>query len=190
MTSLNYLKAALALVNLCVVSFCLIEPLQAQTPNGVDQESVQTVVVTLFTSSHCPYCENVKELVDDLKTEFSIKTEIFDINKPSDYDLYCKIEATHRNTKFAVPLVIVGDNVLIGQSEIFANLEKTVRSLQNSGQTDPLAVKTEPAGNLKTHHKEMHHQVKTSSKKEHDSQPKNEKHTRLNKIKIITDDDN
>ncbi|MGC8657468.1 MAG: hypothetical protein ACP5U1_00170 [Desulfomonilaceae bacterium] len=192
MTRLNYPITLLVLHTFCAaIILCASKPVRAQTPVGTDPETAQTVVVTLFTSSHCPYCENVKELVADLKTELPIRTKIFDINNPSDYDLYCKVEATHKKIKFAVPLVIVGDHILIGQSEIFANLEKTVRKYQYSSH-NPLEEETEPpSSSSKTHHTHAHHKVRISSKDELAASPHHkEKHARFNKISIISDDQN
>ena len=134
----KYFKTSTALMNCFILCFWLLGSLEAQALAENPSEPAQIIVVTVFTSSECPYCENVKELLDDLKTQIPIKTEIFDINKPNDYDLYLKIEATHKNARFAVPLVIVGDKVLIGQSEIFGKLETTIKALQASRQTNPL----------------------------------------------------
>jgi len=185
----KYLKAVFIIINCIVLNFSVFSSLHAETSIETDPgTTAQSIVVTLFTSSECPFCDNVKELVEDLKTQLPIKTELFDINKPNDFDLYCKIEATHKKAKFAVPLVIVGETVLIGQSEIFAKLESTIKSLEASGQTNPLTDKTGDIENSKTSHKKNHHKIAAGSKKEHMVEQATQHEIESGKIKIINDD--
>lgn len=125
-------KYNFVLTKFIILSCLLFNVGFAQASSESNSDSDNTIVVTFFESSDCPFCENVKELVDDLKTQLPIKTKIFDINRPDDYDLFSKIEATRSPMKFAVPLVIVGDTVLMGQSEIFSKLEDTIKRLQAS----------------------------------------------------------
>ena len=123
------------LISITFVGFIVVtvDSVSAQTSLKAKPDIDKTVVVTVFTSSECPFCENVKELVDDLKTTLPIKIEMFDINEPADYDLFSKIEATHKGERFAVPLVIVGNTVLIGQSQIFSKLEDTIKKAEING---------------------------------------------------------
>jgi glutaredoxin len=133
MTNASHLRAILILA-VCVAFLAVtFGSAPAQKSSKAGPEMDKTVVVTVFTSSECPFCENVKELVDDLKTTLPIKIEMFDINRPADYDLFSKIEATHKGERFAVPLVIVGDTVLMGQSQIFGKLEDTIRKAEVNG---------------------------------------------------------
>lgn len=184
----KYFKTSTALMNCFILCFWLLGSLEAQALAENPSEPAQIIVVTVFTSSECPYCENVKELLDDLKTQFPIKTEIFDINKPNDYDLYLKIEATHKNARFAVPLVIVGDKVLIGQSEIFGKLETTIKALQASRQTNPLFGMADSSENSKKVQKKNHHKVAGGSKKENETSTPSQHETNSQRIKIINDD--
>ncbi|MDA8405387.1 MAG: hypothetical protein M0T73_00795 [Deltaproteobacteria bacterium] len=175
-------------MNCFILCFWLMGSLENQALAESSSEPAKTVVVTVFTSSECPYCENVKELLDDLKTQIPIKTEIFDINKPNDYDLYLKIEATHKNARFAVPLVIVGDKILIGQSEIFAKLEAIVKAFQASQQKNSLFGMAEDSGSSKKVQKKNHHKVAGGSKKEDETPVPSQHETGSQRIKIINDD--
>ena len=130
MTKASLTRTILILVTFVGFIVVTIGSVSAQTSLKAKPDIDKTVVVTVFTSSECPFCENVKELVDDLKTTLPIKIEMFDINQPADYDLFSKIEATHKGERFAVPLVIVGNTVLMGQSQIFNKLEDTIKKAE------------------------------------------------------------
>jgi glutaredoxin len=136
-------SSGLSRVILTLISFAIMSCLPAfealaQNSPPKDSNSEHWVVVTFFTSSDCPFCENVKELLEDLKTRFPIRTDVFDINQPDGYDLFSKVGAAHKDKSFAVPLVIVGNEVMIGQSEIYGGIEKTIRLCQTSKESVPL----------------------------------------------------
>jgi thiol-disulfide isomerase/thioredoxin len=160
----------------------------AQASPESNSDSDKTIVVTFFESSECPFCENVKELVDDLKTQLPIKTKIFDINRPDDYDLFCKIEATHSPMKFAVPLVIVGDIVLMGQSEIFSKLEDTIKRLQVSNSSNSRDLRPEHPENSKVTNKKRSHGITEDPKLEYPVPPSAQQEQNSHKIKIVNDD--
>lgn len=175
MTNVSPLRAILILVA-CVAFIAAMPgsaPAQKSSKAGPDID--KTVVVTVFTSSECPFCENVKELVDDLKTTLPIKIEMFDINQPADYDLFSKIEATHKGEKFAVPLIIVGDTVLMGQSQIFSKLEDTIR-------------KAEINGTSRIGSKPNHKKIAADEEPSGHGAKSNKHQSASNKMKIINDD--
>ena len=58
----------------------------------------------------------------------------FSIDNELDYTLYARMEAIHSSDKFSVPLIIVGDDILIGEKEITAELEKKVQRLSEAGR--------------------------------------------------------
>ena len=63
-----------------------------------------------------------------LKARYPLRVKDFDVDKEADYALFKRIEAIHAADKFAVPLVMVGESILMGEEEITGKLEKTVRS--------------------------------------------------------------
>jgi glutaredoxin len=95
--------------------------------------SKRPVAIVFFAAHDCPRCENVKDLVKVLKAKYALKVKDFDIDKDSDYALFKRVEAIHASDKFAVPLILVGESILMGEDEITGKLEKTVRKLARSG---------------------------------------------------------
>jgi glutaredoxin len=174
MTNASRLKAILILVASVAFIAGTLGSALAQKSSKAAPDIDKTVVVTVFTSSECPFCENVKELVDDLKTTLPIKIEMFDINQPADYDLFSKIEATHKGEKFAVPLIIVGDTVLMGQSQIFSKLEDTIRKAEING--------------TKVDSKPNHKKIAADEAPSGHGAQSNKRQLESNKMKIINDD--
>ena len=115
----------LALVFLCV------GPAAAAPTKG--KATKKTVCIVFFAAHDCPRCESVKDLMKVLKARYPLRVKDFDVDKESDYDLFKRIEAIHAADKFAVPMVMVGESILIGEEEITGKLEKTVRTLARSG---------------------------------------------------------
>jgi len=91
------------------------------------------VGIVLFAAHDCPKCESAKDLIKALKAKYALRVRDFDVDKESDYALFRRVEAIHATAKFAVPLVLVGETILIGEDEITGKLEKTVRDLTKSG---------------------------------------------------------
>ena len=93
----------------------------------------KTVGIVFFAAHDCPRCESVKDLMKVLKVRYPLKVKDFDVDKEPDYALFKRIEAIHSADKFAVPLVMVGESILMGEEEITGKLEKKVRSLARTG---------------------------------------------------------
>jgi thiol-disulfide isomerase/thioredoxin len=174
----------------CVIIICFHWPeVIAQTDKTRESNPDKIIVVTFFTSSDCPFCDTVKEFLEDLKTRFAIETIVHDINNPDDYDLFSKIEASRKDANLGVPLVIVGDEFMVGRSTIFQKIEDTIRVLKTSTTPVPLvkeleqhALRNVPSsrnGNTKI-------AVSAGSKKSADPTGQASKNSR--KIKIIVDD--
>jgi glutaredoxin len=174
MTNASRLKTILILVACLAFIAGTVGSAPAQKSSKAAPDIDKTVVVTVFTSSECPFCENVKELVDDLKTTLPIKIEMFDINQPADYDLFSKIEATHKGERFAVPLIIVGDTVLMGQSQIFNKLEDTIKKAEING--------------TKVDSKPNHKKIAADEAPSGHGAQSNKRQSESNKMKIINDD--
>lgn len=84
------------------------------------------VWIVYFGSADCPVCENVKPLLDGLVGEYDLRVRSYDITRPDDYLIFSQIESVHSEKKFSVPMVIAGDNILIGEKQIRNNLRKLV----------------------------------------------------------------
>jgi len=96
-------------------------------------EKAATVWLVFFSSKGCSKCAVVKQLIRSLEREYPLKVRAFDIDKQSHYDLMERLEAIHSKDKFSVPLVLIGDTILMGDDDITAHLEMTVRRLADSG---------------------------------------------------------
>jgi thiol-disulfide isomerase/thioredoxin len=92
-----------------------------------------TVWLVYFLSSDCVKCEHVKKLIDGLKAKYPVKTKSFDIDQKANNELMQRLQSIHSDRKFAVPLVMVGETVLMGEKEISAKLEGAVRKFAKSG---------------------------------------------------------
>ncbi len=91
------------------------------------------VWLVLFSSRECSKCKVVKQLIREMRSVYPIKVKNFDIGKQSHYDLMVRLEAIHSEQKFAVPLILIGDTILMGEDVITSRLEPIIRRLADSG---------------------------------------------------------
>jgi thiol-disulfide isomerase/thioredoxin len=92
-----------------------------------------TVWLVFFLASDCERCEHVKTFIDALKAKYPVRIKAFDVDRRPNYELMERLQAIHSKQEFAVPLVMVGETILMGEKEISAKLENTVRKLARSG---------------------------------------------------------
>jgi glutaredoxin len=91
------------------------------------------VWAAFFSSTGCPMCDNVKTLMAELMKKYPFRFRQFDIDKPSDYEIFERLESIHSEESFSVPLILIGESILIGERQIVRKLEGTIRSLSRSG---------------------------------------------------------
>lgn len=100
--------------------------------------SSHEVWIVYFGSHDCPVCEHVKPLLDSLVREYDIKIKAYDIARAEDYEIFSQIESVHSDGKFSVPLVIIGETILVGENQINNNLRKlTEKYRRGSGAALP-----------------------------------------------------
>lgn len=97
------------------------------------KEKAAAIWLVYFFASDCEKCGHVKTLIEALKTKYPVRTKSFDIDQKSNYELMQRLQAIHSKRKFAVPLVMIGETILMGEAEISASLEGKVRKLAHSG---------------------------------------------------------
>jgi hypothetical protein len=85
-----------------------------------------------FSSSNCPRCDAVKGLIDSLKHQYRLRVRTYDVGDEKGYALFSAMEAIHGADRFSVPLIIVGESILIGEKDIEERLEQIVRKLTAS----------------------------------------------------------
>ncbi len=92
-----------------------------------------TIGIVFFAEHDCPHCESVEDLLQVLKIKYPLRIKKFDVEKEADYKLLKRIESIHSAEKLSVPVILVGESIIMGEDEINAKLEKTVRALARSG---------------------------------------------------------
>jgi len=104
-----------------------------QAAHDAASRSTSTVWLAFFSSKDCPHCASARELIEALENDFPLRVKAFDISLDEDYALFSRLEAIHARKRFSVPLILVGDSILMGEREIARKLEPTVRRLVRSG---------------------------------------------------------
>ncbi len=96
-----------------------------------------TVWVVLFYSPDCPQCEAISDVVTMLRMEPNVRTRRVNIEKDTNYALYKALEGLHGSEPFAVPLLIVGEHILIGGEQIRNKLHRILESYRSTGAELP-----------------------------------------------------
>jgi len=97
------------------------------------KEKAGKVWLVYFFASDCEKCGHVKMLIEALKASYPVRVKAFDVDQKPNYELMQRLQAIHSKRKFAVPLVMLGETILMGEAEISAKLESAVRKLAHSG---------------------------------------------------------
>lgn len=131
----SYPKRCLLLIlftlNICLLVFC-DQSFSRKSSSG------ETWAV-YFGSSDCPVCEHVQPLLRSLVNDYGLRIRSYDITRPDDYLVFERIESIHGSPgKFSVPMVIVGENILVGEKQIQNNLGRLVQKyVRDSGAPLP-----------------------------------------------------
>jgi thiol-disulfide isomerase/thioredoxin len=95
------------------------------------------VWVLVFSSSKCPRCRGVDHTLDQVKKKYPVEVQRYDVSKPEDGPLFRRFEAIHSVKGFDIPLVVVGDSILMGEGTVKKRLEAVVRKAARSGGASP-----------------------------------------------------
>ncbi len=123
--------AAASLILLATVQVTGVHPAgrwvaDAKKPRGL-------VKAVYFFAKDCSLCRNVDELIEALKVTYPFSVLKLDIGATRNYDLFRRLEDLHADAGFAVPMVLVGERILVGEEEIVSRLEGEVQRLSQSG---------------------------------------------------------
>lgn len=99
----------------------------------ISDEKISHVRALIFSSSQCELCSGVKAFARSLERRMPVSFKILDIEKPRNYKIFDRLEEIHGVGDFAVPMIIVGEQTLIGEAEIKAKLERSIRRLSTNG---------------------------------------------------------
>lgn len=119
-----------------VAAFVALSLMMSQIVKAAER-SGHEVWLVYFGSSDCPVCEHIDPILNSLIDEYDVKIRRYDITRPDDYLIFSQIESLHSDGKFSVPLLIIGENLLIGEKQILANLKKLVEKYR-AGSGAPL----------------------------------------------------
>jgi hypothetical protein len=126
-------RAALAVVAVFALTVALRSPGFAGTARHAGKQIRNTVWLAYFSSHDCPKCEGVKDLIEIVKIKYPVRVKAFDVENDKDYALFRKLQSIHCPDGFSVPLIMVGDTILMGEDEITTKLDKTIGGLVKAG---------------------------------------------------------
>ncbi|MGO9122247.1 MAG: glutaredoxin family protein [Desulfomonilaceae bacterium] len=111
-------------------AFALAEPRKS---SKTFSDKPGTVWAVIFSSSDCANCEKARKLIENLRKKYPVRTKSFNIDRDKDRAIYKRLEAIHARDRFSVPVVLVGESVLVGEKEISGKLGEIVKKLAGSG---------------------------------------------------------
>jgi glutaredoxin len=91
--------------------------------------AARVIQIEFFWSKDCPHCESVKALLGDLQKSYGIKVKEFDIDQEAHYTAFNRLQSSHKKRDLSVPLIVMGKDLLVGESDIKSRLEEKIRSL-------------------------------------------------------------
>jgi glutaredoxin len=112
---------------------CAFALAQAPKSQRISPDKPEIVWAVIFYSADCAKCEKTRKLIDNLKKKHPVRTKNFNIDRDKDRVIYKQLEAIHARGRFSVPVILVGDSVLVGEKEISGKLEKIIKELAGSG---------------------------------------------------------
>lgn len=95
----------------------------------------------LFYSEETGGLKVEKEIIRPLQKKYPVEVQSFSVNKLKDYDLLTKLEMELQDANNELPVIIVGDKILGGDSEIRKGLEGLVKTYAGKGGTSWPALK-------------------------------------------------
>jgi hypothetical protein len=97
--------------------------------------SKDVVRLYLFYSEETGGLRLEREIIKPLSKRHPLEVQSFSVNELKNYDLLVKFEKELQDTENELPVVIIGDRVLGGETEIRRDLEGLVRSYAGKGGT-------------------------------------------------------
>ncbi|MDQ1238476.1 MAG: hypothetical protein QG577_661 [Thermodesulfobacteriota bacterium] len=91
--------------------------------------AARAIQIEFFWSKDCPHCESVKAILVDLQKSYGIKVKEFDIDQEEHYTAFNRLQSSHKKRDLSVPLIVIGKDLLVGESDIKSRLEEKIRSL-------------------------------------------------------------
>jgi len=116
-------------VGLWIMRLCL-----AAIPAFSGADAAAPVQLEFFWAKDCPHCEAVKDLIQMFQKNYHIKVKDVDVDTQKGYQEFVRVGQRFRKDPPAVPLIVIGGQVLMGEAEIKANLEQKIDAVIHRGQ--------------------------------------------------------
>ena len=101
--------------------------------SGISIDETPVPDVLFFYGETCPHCENVRPVIEDITKRYPEVTirslEVY--QNATNRDLFLQITASH-NTTAGVPALLVGDTLLLGETEIRNDAEQKIILLKET----------------------------------------------------------
>lgn len=92
------------------------------------EHSALKLQLEYFYSPDCSHCEAIeKEIIPKVMEKFDIKIVSHDISTEEGYGRLCELEKKYGTYADIFPVVLVGDELLVGEKEIRKRLERKVQ---------------------------------------------------------------
>ena len=118
---------------LCLFCFLLPTPGDAQQPSA-------TIPIYIFFANDCPNCQAIlQSYVPTLKSQYpflDIKT--FEIGNPAYYEALSKLEKKFNRRGNELPVIFIGDQMLVGDREVMEKLDPLIFEYQMKGDLAPI----------------------------------------------------
>jgi thiol-disulfide isomerase/thioredoxin len=104
---------------------------KAQTPSSIQ--------IYLFYAEDCPACGGILQgYLPTLKTTYPfLEVKTFDIGNPSNYEALTKLEKRFGRKGEELPILFIGDQMLVGQQEVMEKLDPIILEYQLRGNLIP-----------------------------------------------------
>jgi cytochrome c biogenesis protein CcdA/thiol-disulfide isomerase/thioredoxin len=126
------------------------QPAGSPASPGSTAGANSSIYATLFYGNGCSHCENVKPLIADLQARYpELQLEKLEINDDKqNREKFLEMQLQHGlGTVGSIPTVFIGDNVLIGETEVRDHFEeKILAEQQKLRNAVPAPATQSPAG--------------------------------------------
>lgn len=109
----------------------------ASMPALSGPDAAQSTQLEFFWAKDCPHCEAVRDLVQMIQMNYKITVKDVDVETQEGYKEFVRVGKRFRKDPPAVPLIVIGGQILMGEAEIKANLEQKIEVLTRRGQASP-----------------------------------------------------
>lgn len=94
-----------------------------------------TVKLYRFYSEETGGLRAQEEVIRPLSAKYSIEVQSFSVNQLKNYDLLTKFEKELTDTDNEIPVIVIGNKILVGETEIRRDLEGLVKTYAEKGGT-------------------------------------------------------